>query len=130
MNKCKRGPAVQAEESKKRDSYFNSLRGLKNHWQDYKSPVLEMFSFSRLAIEEFTYFEGFQDILETIQSESRWILSGTPVLGSFTEVKKMARFLNVHLGMDDYESMKSDVRTTATKEMTGEFLTDGLHSKY
>jgi hypothetical protein len=128
-NKRKRGPTSQAEESSERD-YFNSIRNLKKDWQNFKSPVLEMFSFNRLVIDEFTYFEGFGDIFESIQSKSRWILSGSPALGSFTDVKKMAHFLNVHLGMDDYDSMNRDALAIATKETTCESLTNELGYKY
>lgn len=126
-------------EMKKRLPYFDSIKKFKantpNHksrgkkfgtdlpdnlmsWQTLQSPVFEMFSFSRLVIDGFTYFKGFEHIFKSIQSESRWILSGTFAIGSFTDVKKMAEFLNINLGIDDYSSMNKDDLTTFTKEMT------------
>jgi hypothetical protein len=99
-------PAFENDEVKMRKDSFASLKKL-DSWKSLEAPVLEMFSFSRLFVDEFTYFKDFEPIFEGIQSESRWILSGTPALGLFADVK-MATFLKISLGIDDYSPTPTD----------------------
>ena len=66
------------------------------------SPVLEMFHFNRLVVDEFTYIDGAVHAGITSQrSNFRWVLSGTPPLDDFESVKTIAVYLDVHLGITD-----------------------------
>jgi len=38
------------------------------------------------------------DVWQAIKSSFAWVLSGTPPLDSFDDVKSIARFIGVHLG--------------------------------
>lgn len=69
---------------------------------DLSSPVLSMFHFERVVIDEYTYISNkrFQ-FMNSIKSNFRWVLSGTPRLGDFQDVKMLAAFIGVYLGVDD-----------------------------
>lgn len=57
-------------------------------------PLLSFFSFDRLVIDEFTYLMPDQLAgIRTITASSRWILSGTPPLKDFGELKTCVTFL-------------------------------------
>ena len=82
----------------------SDLRGVKH-------PVLGMFRFHRKVVDEQTYVESRQLVaIQSIDSRSTWILSGTPSLRYFADVKRMATFLGVFLGIDD------DTEGTMSKE--------------
>lgn len=50
--------------------------------------VSHLHSFNRIVIDEFTYAEGPQlSAIHSIRASSRWILSGTPPLKNFSEIK-------------------------------------------
>lgn len=69
---------------------------------EVKYPPLHAFSFNRLVIDEFMHAEELRQIsLLTISARSKWILSGTPALQEFADIKTMAGYLGVHLGIDD-----------------------------
>ena len=67
------------------------------------SPLFHMFHFHRLVIDEFTYFGHKNEyaFLTSIKASKRWILSGTPSLRDFVDVKTIAGFLGIKLGVDD-----------------------------
>lgn len=92
-----------------------------------KCPLFEIFSFARLVIDEFTYL--LRDpisllVIKNITAPSKFILSGTPSLASFADVKEMASILGVHLGIDDYSSMKTDAFKQATQDLSRKFFAD------
>lgn len=65
-------------------------------------PPLHMFSFYRVVLDEWTYVDEIvRKCVTSIHSKCRWVLSGTPPLDSFHDIKMFAAFLNVHLGRDD-----------------------------
>lgn len=65
-------------------------------------PPLHAFSYNRLVIDEFMHAEELrQTSLLTISARSKWILSGTPAVQEFADIKTMAGYLGVHLGIDD-----------------------------
>lgn len=135
-SKRRRGAAYQAWRAKQiqmetsirrqkhsRDEFQNPIPetaiNIENEWTRWKAPVLEIFKFARIVIDEFTYLPpNVRMILENIKSHCCWALSGTPPLGSFADVKCMARLIGIKLGVDDYASMKSDVVKATTKEFT------------
>lgn len=71
-------------------------------WADAKSPVLQMFHWNRIIVDEFTYLDN-QDhtSIISLESSNKWVLSGTPPLGDFQDVKTIAVFLGINLGVDD-----------------------------
>ncbi|EPS37854.1 hypothetical protein H072_8336 [Dactylellina haptotyla CBS 200.50] len=78
------------------------LRVGKGDWTDLVCPPLELFFFNRLTLDEFTYCTGMPlEVIPNLLSSYRWVLSGTPPLGDFADVKKIARFLSIQLGIDD-----------------------------
>ncbi|KIK50592.1 hypothetical protein GYMLUDRAFT_51100 [Collybiopsis luxurians FD-317 M1] len=73
-----------------------------NDWTRMQAPPLEMFHFSRLVVDEYTYLDGKIHALVTNLGASRqWVLSGTPPIHDFGALKTISAFLNVHLGIDD-----------------------------
>ncbi len=71
-------------------------------WESFDAPILHLFRFNRIVVDEFTYLEGqtCASIL-CLKADKRWVLSGTPPLREFADVKKIAAFLDINLGMDD-----------------------------
>lgn len=69
---------------------------------EMKSPPLQMFHFHRLVVDEYTYVNTKEyAYVNSFKATYRWVLSGTPRLGDFADVKVLAGFLGVHLGEDD-----------------------------
>ncbi|KAL8870681.1 MAG: hypothetical protein Q9174_003330 [Haloplaca sp. 1 TL-2023] len=67
--------------------------------QQMTSPPLHMFMFNRLVVDEVTYIEGSaRTYVAGIPALKRWVLSGTPRIGDFTEVNSLASFLDLNLG--------------------------------
>ncbi|KAA8650448.1 putative SNF2 family helicase [Aspergillus tanneri] len=94
---------------------FNISRDEKNQdWEIVKTPLLHMFSFDRLVIDEFTYAntERLGPLL-VLQARSKWVLSGTPPLNDFADVKSIAPFLGIHLGVDDDDLHSQNKRLKA-----------------
>ncbi|KAK6345242.1 hypothetical protein TWF718_007168 [Orbilia javanica] len=84
------------------DDQFWKLKGLKGNWEELRTPLFELFKFNRLVLDEFTYCIGMPlHMIPGILATSRWILSGTPALGDFDDVKRIAVFLGIRLGIDD-----------------------------
>lgn len=68
-------------------------------------PPLSMFHFHRLVVDEYTYVSNRQfQFVNSIKSSYRWVLSGTPRLADFQDVKTLAAFIGVYLGVDDDSS--------------------------
>lgn len=74
-------------------------------------PLLHLFRFNRVVVDEYHYLNvGQKDYkkaqgnllssvgIKTISAHKRWILSGTPALGSFADVDNIASFLGIRLG--------------------------------
>jgi len=67
-----------------------------------KGLPIHAFSFARLVVDEYTYTkEDKQCSLVSVRAWSKWVLSGTPATGEFADIKSIARYLGVHLGIDD-----------------------------
>lgn len=97
------------------------LQNCKNDWKRMKSPLIHMFEFNRIVIDEFTYSKdrNYTSIL-AIPARKRWILSGTPPLNDFADVKSFSPFLGITLGVDDDERRSENERLRAIqRERTG-----------
>lgn len=63
---------------------------------------LHCFHFNRFFIDEYTYLEEKTICsFESITADAKWLLSGTPALTNFGDVKTVARLLGFNLGIDD-----------------------------
>ncbi|KAJ5788714.1 hypothetical protein N7457_003704 [Penicillium paradoxum] len=98
-SKVKRGQAKSIKDDRKD---FNIRKGPGQDWRTVKGAFLHAFSFNRLVIDEYTYAgEEKQTSLLSLQARSKWILSGTPGLDEFADIKSIAGYLGIHLGIDD-----------------------------
>ncbi|CAG8374639.1 unnamed protein product [Penicillium salamii] len=101
----------QASESKKEpkqkappddNKEFGIATNKKQDWRTVRAAFFHAFSFTRLVIDEYTYAgEERQASLLGLTARSKWILSGTPLLNEFADIKSIARYLGLHLGVDD-----------------------------
>jgi len=63
-----------------------------------------------VVLDEWSYLDGKKGSNNSpapilrLQAEKKWILSGTPPLRDFVDVKRMASFLGVDLGVDSFSS--------------------------
>ena len=65
-------------------------------------PVLNLFHFDRVVVDEFTYLKNKEySYVKTLKATNRWVLSGTPPLEDFADVKGIAGLLRIDLGVDD-----------------------------
>jgi hypothetical protein len=113
---------LEVREARKDIFGLGNIAKKKTKWKNMKCPLLELFQFRRLVVDEFTYLKG-QDFttITKLRAKYRWILSGTPPLRDFTDVKRIAKFLGVNLGIDDAGSgaiNASNVKLIE-KELTG-----------
>ncbi|KAI5788500.1 hypothetical protein EDC01DRAFT_169203 [Geopyxis carbonaria] len=84
------------------------------------SPPLEMFHFNRVIVDEFTYLKGQVHAgITSLKSSNRWVLSGTPPLDDFADVKTIAIFLDLNLGIDDDMGVIKRNKTRIRKDRTG-----------
>ena len=84
---------------------------VRDDWKNMASPMLDMFKFNRLIVDEFTYLNGkVHRAITGLKADRRWVLSGTPPLEDFADVKTISVFMNLHLGIDDEhaESLKNN----------------------
>jgi hypothetical protein len=81
---------------------INKLLNIQPDMGKMKGLPIHAFSFARLVIDEYTYTkEEKQHSLVSLSARSKWVLSGTPATGEFADVKSIARYLGIHLGVDD-----------------------------
>ncbi|KAI8823181.1 uncharacterized protein EV422DRAFT_394885 [Fimicolochytrium jonesii] len=101
--KAKRAPAKpKTIKPSEVDPWHLRDNAVKRDWRKMACPALEMFHFDRVVIDEYTYLENkIYASVTHLRSSKRWILSGTPPLGDFNDIKSIANFLGVHLGADD-----------------------------
>jgi hypothetical protein len=75
---------------------------VRKDWRKMKNPLFQMFNFNRLVVDEYTYVGGNDHTsITNLQANVRWVLSGTPPLGDFADVKTISVFLGINLGIDD-----------------------------
>lgn len=113
------GDNAAAKATKKKDDYtvFKlSESPEEQDWRTMKTPFLHMFEFNRIIVDEFTYAGNKSYVsLVALKSRTKWILSGTPPLNNFADVKTISPFLGINLGVDDEGSGKSE--NTRLKEL-------------
>jgi hypothetical protein len=73
---------------------------------------LKKYKWARLVIDEYHLLWGNQkesqsEAILCLHAYSKWILSGTPGLEDFADIKTIARLLGAHLGIDDDGDIKS-----------------------
>lgn len=67
-----------------------------------KAPPIHLFNFHRIVIDEYTYLTDSEShSISCLRATNRWVLSGTPKLGDFADIKFLAGLLHVDLGVDD-----------------------------
>ncbi|KAI8849690.1 hypothetical protein BC829DRAFT_416581 [Chytridium lagenaria] len=92
---------------------------VKKDWKRLRCPPFEMFHWSRVVVDEFTYLEDrIHTAVVNLSSTFRWVLSGTPPLKDFIDIKGIAVFLGVHLGVDDETNYNSQAAKKRRKEAT------------
>lgn len=61
---------------------------MRKDWTQIQGPPLAMFEWARVVLDEFSYIDGSELVgIHTCRGRARWILSGTPPLRDFSEVK-------------------------------------------
>ena len=84
------------------------------------APPLEMFHFTRLVIDEYTYLDGkILSLVQKLTATRRWVLSGTPPIHDFAALKTISAFLDIHLGVDDDGEGQSAQVKKRKREQTG-----------
>jgi hypothetical protein len=76
-------------------------------------------------VDEYTYVTGQESLtIPKLKAKSRWILSATPPLRDFADVKCISKFLGVNLGIDDFTPgvIKAANIKALEKERTGKSL--------
>ncbi len=114
---------LQSTGSKDPDPWGLASSSVQRDWHNMTCPPLEMFMWNRVIVDEFHYIGETMDRtlagVTSLQARSKWILSGTPPTADFADVKSIAVFLNVHLGVDDdADTTKDSVRKAREKMRT------------
>ena len=107
----KRGQSTKKSKVWNDRKEFNLTEKGVQDWTAVKTPVLHAFIFNRLVIDEFTYADSERlSPLLALQARSKWVLSGTPPLNDFADVKTIAPFLGIHLGVDEDDEQSQNKR--------------------
>jgi hypothetical protein len=96
------GSAKKMANSKSQTSHKASDAKRGNH----QTPLLHMFRFNRVLIDEYHYLNIGKTLenvvasvsVKEISAHKRWVLSGTPALQNFSDVDDLASYLGVRLG--------------------------------
>ncbi|KFY20881.1 hypothetical protein V491_03351 [Pseudogymnoascus sp. VKM F-3775] len=92
-----------------------------SNYKGMRSPIFEIFRFSRVVVDEYAYVAGEESLtIANLKAAAKWVLSGTPPLQDFLDVKCMSRFLGINLGIDDFTAgvMNAQNIKTMTRNMT------------
>lgn len=116
-------------------------------WTAIRGPPLSVFSWARVVLDEFSYTEGACLVgIHACRGRARWILSGTPPMRDFSEIKsyvlfflcsrphgpfsapksltvsseprRIASLLDIHLGIDDENEGVAERVANRNKEAT------------
>lgn len=96
-------------------------------WRNCKQPLLEFFQFSRIVVDEFVYAQGKEAaIISNLSSGARWILSATPPMKDFSDIKRMAGMIGINLGVDNAspEALEDYNVKAIEAEQTGKLMID------
>lgn len=87
-----------------------TLEGIPESGQvkDLTCTPLHLYRFQRMVVDEFTYLDHDRHtLLASIKARSKWLLSGTPPITEFTEIRNIALVLGVHLSSKDDDRLDS-----------------------
>lgn len=88
--------------AKGQDFFGLKSSAAKGNWVKVRCPLFQLFEFNRLVVDEYTYLDDKDfTLVTTLQANYRWVLSGTPPTDDFADIKVMAGFLQIALGIDD-----------------------------
>jgi len=84
-------------------------------------PLLHMFTFARVVVDEYSYLsEKDTASLKLLQTDRRWVLSGTPNLDNFAGANNLGALVGVSLGSDDgIRGLLKGQSMASTKDKTG-----------
>merc|ERR1711871_1050540 len=129
------GEYFSSDDSEQEEKAFVKPRGesVRTKRPGPKAPPLEMFYFAQKAVDEYTYLDH-RDVptVQAIKARCSWVLSGTPPLESFDDVKGIAAYLGVHLGASNpvVLTKKGDRPSDARKELSkSELFQEFLEAK-
>jgi hypothetical protein len=117
-------PAKKQKRREDTDPWKLETTAVKKDWTQARAPPLEVFHFSRIVVDEYTYLSGkVHSMVTKLTGDRRWVLSGTPPIHDFGSVKTIAAHLNIHLGIDDSGEGKSAMIKKRIREQTSKILT-------
>jgi hypothetical protein len=117
-------PAKKQKRREDTDPWKLETTAVKKDWTQVRAPPLEVFHFSRIVVDEYTYLSGkVHSMVTKLTGDRRWVLSGTPPIHDFGSVKTIAAHLNIHLGIDDSSEGKSAMIKKRIREQTSKILT-------
>ncbi|KAL8824594.1 MAG: hypothetical protein Q9191_004950 [Dirinaria sp. TL-2023a] len=91
----------------------------KGKLQNLTGLPLHAYRWDRIIVDEYTYVgASLYQSITTIRSRYRWVLSGTPRINNFADVKELAGFLGLDLGVDD--DTPASMSATAMKRFRAE----------
>ncbi|OAX36134.1 hypothetical protein K503DRAFT_826618 [Rhizopogon vinicolor AM-OR11-026] len=112
-------PAKKQKRREDTDPWKLGTTAVKKDWTQTCAPPLEVFHFSRIVVDEYTYLGGkVHSMVTKLTGDRRWVLSGTPPIHDFGSVKTIAAHLNLHLGIDDDGEGKSAMIKKRIREQT------------
>ena len=120
------------------EKFFKNMTNCDSNSDSMPGILLHMFNFYRLVVDEYTYVdeekqvEKLSSFITTIDARSRWVLSGTPNLEDFGDVRNLASFLAYNLGVvDDAAGVVRGATIRRIRDYrTGRLLPSALHSDY
>ena len=138
-------PAKKQKRREETDPWKLESSSVKRDWTQMQAPPLEMFHFSRIVVDEYTYLDGKTHSMVTRQTaDRRWVLSGTvseaylthaldisldflmqPPIHDFGALKTISAYLDIHLGIDDEAEGRSAQVRKRTREQTGKLPNAG-----
>ena len=112
-----------------KDHWGLDTREVRADWTEMMSPPLEMFHWRRVVVDEFTYLKpSDRCVVLGLKAEARWVLSGTPPVGAFAEIKDTAALLGTNLGSDEQPRFtKSEITKAETFQFFKERPTQQWH---
>jgi len=117
-------PAKKQKRREDTDPWKLETTAVKKDWTQTRAPPLEVFHFSRIVVDEYTYLSGkVHSMVTNLTGDRRWVLSGTPPIHDFGSVKTIAAHLNLHLGIDDDGEGKSAMIKKRIREQTSKIFT-------
>lgn len=108
----KAAPRVDNVEFEKPEGTLKKgVNGTSSEWKGLAFPPFHLFRWNRLLVDEYALLAdklsgsertaAYGSVLQ-LKADKRWILSGTPALNDFVDVKAIAGLLGVYLGIDAF----------------------------